>query len=158
MHYLFSYPYTHYPSIHVYIYLSIHRKSIIYLFSPLNTNQISTDVYFPWFWNVTQTWDRRLSLLKIQDNSFILIHNIQPFCTSHFCRSSSGRLCLYLLQLLSTHGLKMTDSLLEAALTMGVVHSTTTVSPMEYPAMNRVISGTCVRMKCLPLSATVCTV
>ena len=35
------------------------------LFSPL---QISTDLYFPRFWNVTQTWDMRLSLSKIQAN------------------------------------------------------------------------------------------
>ena len=158
--YLSIHPFIHLSiilSIHPFIHLFIHSLSMytctctyIYpltesqssiSFSSLNTNQISTDVYFPWFWNVTQTWDTRLSLLKIQDNFFILIHNIQPFCTSHFCRSSSGRLCLYLLQLILTHGLKMTDSLLEAALTMDVVHSTTTVSPMEYPAMNRVISG-----------------
>ena len=33
--------------------------------SPL---QISTDLYFPRFWNVTQTWDMRLSLSKIQAN------------------------------------------------------------------------------------------
>ena len=102
-----------YPCIHVRISIHSQKVNHLSLFSDLNTNQISTDVYFPWFWNVTQTWDTRLSLLKIQDNFFILIHNIQPFCTSPFCWSSSGRLHLYLLQLISTHGLKMTDSSLK---------------------------------------------
>ena len=120
---------------YMYVYLFIHRKSIF--FSPLNTNQISTDVYFPWFWNVTQTWDMRLSLLQ---NKTMFSSLSTPF--SHFVPLiSAGRLFLYLLQLISTHDLKMTDSLLEVALTMGMVHSTTNVSPMEYPAMNRVISG-----------------